>query len=96
VASYLSEQGQRLIAVGYGPGDLSAEMNALLARHEVPFVDAQNEQVPRVANAPSKRDVFFSTKADLVILFWDQVSPGTAELLAWLRGQGKDHVVGFV
>jgi hypothetical protein len=40
--------------------------------------------------------VFFSTKADLVVLFWEGVSTGTAELLGWLRQQGKDHVVGFV
>jgi hypothetical protein len=40
--------------------------------------------------------VFFSTKAELVVLFWDRVSPDTAALLAWLRQQGKDHMVGFI
>jgi hypothetical protein len=62
----------------------------------VPFVDAQSEQGPRVADAPSKRDILFSTKADLVILFWDGTSRGTAELLRLLKHQGKDHVVGLV
>jgi hypothetical protein len=87
---------QRVIAVGYGAGDITSTIGALLARHGAPFVDAENEQVPAVPNAPSRRDVFFSTKADLVVLFWDGVSPGTADLLAWLRQQCKDHVVGFV
>src|SRR5262249_17878895 len=94
-AEYLLGEGQRGIAVGYGPGDITASMSEILSRHGAPFVDAHNEQVPRVQNAPSHRDVFFSTKADLVVLFWDGVSPGTAELLGWLRQQGKDHVVGF-
>ncbi len=95
-AGFLLGEGQRVVAVGYGAGDITPAMSALLARHGAPFVDAQNEQVPRVQNAPSRRDVFFSTKADLVVLFWDGVSPGTAELLTWLRQQGKDYVVGFV
>jgi serine/threonine protein kinase len=95
-ADYLLREGQRVIAVGYGAGDITSTMSVLLARYGAPFVDAQNEQVPAVPNAPSRRDVFFSRKADLVVLFWDGVSPGTAELLAWLRQQGKDHVVGFV
>ncbi len=95
-ASYLLGEGQRVIAVGYGAADITREMSAILARHGAPFVDAWNEQAPDVPNAPSKRDVFFSTKADLVILFWDGRSPGTAAMLAWLQGQGKDHLVGFV
>jgi serine/threonine protein kinase len=95
-ADYLLGQGQRVIAVGYAAGDISNTISALLTRYAAPFVDAQNEQVPAVPNAPSRRDVFFSTKADLLVLFWDGISSGTAELLAWLRQQGKDHVVGFV
>jgi serine/threonine protein kinase len=95
-AEYLLAQGQRVIAVGYGAEDLSGEISDLLKRHGAPFVDSQNEQVSQARNAPSRRDMFFVTKADLVILFWDGVSPGTAELLAWLRQQRKDHVIGFV
>jgi len=96
VAGYLLAEKQRVIAVGYGAGDITDTMGTLLASHNAPFVDARNEQVPRVPNAPSQRDVFFSSKADLLVLFWDGVSPGTSELLAWLRQQGKDHIVGFV
>jgi hypothetical protein len=95
-AAYLLGAGQRVIAVGYGPEDISNTMLGLLEQHSAPFVDAYNEPVPAVPKAPSQRDVFFSTKADLVILFWDGRSSGTAELLAWLRQQGKDHVIGFV
>jgi len=96
VAKFLLSRGQRVIAVGYGAGDLSKEVGDLLKLHDTPFVDAENEQVPQAQNAPSRRDMFFVTKADLVILFWDGASPGTAGLLAWLKRQRKDHVIGFV
>jgi hypothetical protein len=95
-ASFLLGEGQRVIAVGYGERDVTLAMSALLAQHGALFVDAKKEQVPRVQNTPSQRDVFFSTKADLIVLLWDGVSPGTAKLLSWLRQQGKDHVIGFV
>jgi serine/threonine protein kinase len=95
-AAYLLGEGQRVIGVGYDHSDITYTMSVLLERHGAPFVDAQNEPVPEVPNAPSQRDVFFSTKADLVVLFWDRASSDTSALLAWLRQQGKDHVVGFV
>jgi hypothetical protein len=59
-------------------------------------VDALLEPVPPLPGAPSQRDVFFATKADLVIVFWDGKSRGTAQFLEWLRQTGKDHVLGFV
>lgn len=93
---FLLSHRQRVIAVGYSEGDLSNRIRELLNRHEAPFVDAQSEQVPQSHNAPSRRDMFFVTKADLVIVLWDGKSPGTAELLAWLKQQKKDHVIGFV
>lgn len=95
-AALLLDLRQRVIAVGYSERDLAPRMAALLARHGAPFVNAQAELVPKVPGAPSRRDVFFASKADMVVLFWDGQSEGTAELLDWLRRQGKDHLVGFV
>lgn len=95
-ARFLLEQGQRVIAVGYGPGDISSNMRAILAQYGAPFVDAQNEQVPSVPGAPSRRDVFFASKADVIVMFWDGVSSGTAQLQKWLQERGKDYAVGFV
>ena len=93
---YLSKERQRVIAVGYGAWDISDAMTTLLARHGVPFVNAQDVQIVNDRHAPNGRDLFFTTKADLVVVFWDGASAGIAELLAWLRKQGKDHVLGFV
>jgi hypothetical protein len=42
------------------------------------------------------RDIFFVSKADLVMVIWDGRSQGTAGLLGWLRQTGKDHILGFV
>jgi hypothetical protein len=95
-AEFLLAAGQRVIAVGYGAGDISREMRAILSRHDAPFVDAQSEPVPPVPEAPSKRDIFFATKADLIIILWDGASSGTGQLLAWLRRERKDHILGFL
>ena len=59
------------------------------------FTDPEREQIPRVANAPTKRDVFFASRADLLILIWDGQSGGTKNLIDWLSNTGKDHIVGF-
>jgi serine/threonine-protein kinase len=95
-ATFLLENGQRVIAVGYHGGDLSGEVAAILRRYAAPFVDALLEPVPPLPGAPEQRDAFFATKADLVIVLWNGKSRGTAQFLEWLRQTGKDHVLGFV
>jgi tRNA A-37 threonylcarbamoyl transferase component Bud32 len=93
---FLLSEGQRVVAIGYGAYDISHPMRALLQRYDAPFVDAQKENVPDVPGAPSHRDVFFSTKTDLVIMVWDGKSYGIARLSDWLRRQGRDHLIGYV
>ena len=95
-AAYLVEQKQRLIAVGYHGTDISPRMNNILNTQVVPVVDAMKEEVPAMANAPTKRDIYFCTKADLVILLHDGNSMGTIRLINWLKDTSKDHLVGYV
>jgi serine/threonine protein kinase len=95
-ATFLLSEKQRVIAVGYGAGDISHEMQDILTRFDAPFVNAQTEAVSQVPDAPSKRDSFFVTKADLVIVLWSGKSPGTGRLVAWLQRQAKDHVIGYL
>jgi serine/threonine protein kinase len=96
VITYLCELGQRVVVVGYQAEDIAPSIKQVMDRANVPFVDAQHEQVPYIVGAPTKRDVFFSTKGDLVVLFWNRSSRGTAALMTWLQTQGKDHLIGFV
>jgi serine/threonine protein kinase len=93
---YLFRQGQRVLVVGHDEGELTPQIEELLSEHGGAFVNVQNEQVPPIPDAPSKRDIFFATKADLLIVVWNRTSPGIAILLDWLRSHGKDHIVGFV
>ncbi|GHO96610.1 hypothetical protein KSF_066580 [Reticulibacter mediterranei] len=81
--------------MGYNAYDLSEDMRILLEKYQALFVDAQQEVLPSIADAPSKRDILFYTKADLIILIWDGQSEGTHNLLRWLRQQHKDHLVVF-
>jgi hypothetical protein len=95
-ATFLLEEHQRLIVVGYNRYDLTAGMRGLLQTYNCPFVDAEQEQLPPVDGAPNKRDLLFATRANLVVLVWDSKSTGTAGFIKWLEGIGKDHVLGFV
>jgi|ERR1700733_4910419 len=97
VLRYLIESGEQSIAVvGYNSYDISErQLRVLEENPNVSFIDAEREQVPRVPTAPSKRDVFFASRADLLILIWNGQSGGTRGLIDWLSEIGKDHIVGF-
>jgi nucleoside 2-deoxyribosyltransferase len=97
VLRYLIESGEQSITVvGYNSYDISErQLRALEENPHVSFIDAEREQVPRVPNAPSERDVFFASRADLLILIWNGRSGGTRSLIDWLSDTGKDHIVGF-
>jgi nucleoside 2-deoxyribosyltransferase len=95
-ADLLFDAQQRVIPVGYGSYDVSENMLSILERNDATFVDATQEQLPRVEGAPSTRDVLFVSKADLVVVVWNGRSEGTRELLSWLQSQRKDHMIGFV
>jgi hypothetical protein len=95
-ATVLFDEAQHLIVVGYGSYDISDKMIDLLEQYRAPFIDAQEEPVFDVDGAPSRRDVLFCSKADLFVLIWDGQSVGTGQLLEWLRGQRKNHLVVYV
>ena len=97
ILRFLIESGEQSITVvGYNSYDISErQLRVLEDNPHVSFIDAEHEQIPRVAKAPSKRDVFFASRADLLILIWDGQSGGTRSLIDWLSDTGKDHIVGF-
>lgn len=101
----LASQRQQMLLVGYGDGDVSLEMEKLIARHDLTFVDAQgltvstagvDDTVAARLKELEQRDAYFVTKGDLIILIWDRKSPGTRELLEWLMANKKDHMLLFV
>lgn len=93
---YLLQENQQVIVVGFNAFRISNRMRSLLEKYQLPFVDAQQEQLPTMPGNASKRDILFFTKSDLVILIWDGRSRHTGFFLNWLREQHKDHLVVFV
>jgi hypothetical protein len=98
VLSYLLRSGEQSITVvGYTSYDISeGQLRALETNPHLLFIDAEREQVPHVPGAPSKRDIFLTSRADLLILIWDGRSGGTRALIEWLSATGKDHIIGFI
>ena len=78
VLQYLMERQQRVVAVGYHRFDFSESVRQLVQQKNVPFLDASVETIPRGLAGPTERDILFASKADLVVLFWDGKSEGTA------------------
>jgi hypothetical protein len=93
---FLIRHDQKLIVVGYHSYDISDAMLNLVKKHDIAFLDARKEQLPKGLAAPSDRDLFFLGKADLVVLLWDGKSKGTKEIIQWYSFHQKDHVVGFI
>jgi nucleoside 2-deoxyribosyltransferase len=97
ILRYLIESGERSIAVvGYNSYDISERQLSILERHpHISFIDAEREQLPPVPKAPSKRDVLFASRADLVVIIWNGKSSVTKGIIDWFSDTGKDHIVGF-
>lgn len=95
-AAMLADANQQVLLVGYTEDDMSHQSVKLIETHDLPFVDALSEDVPPEPNAPSRRDIFFATKSDLVILVWDGVSQGTLQLQQWLQQHHRDHLMIYV
>ena len=96
VLEYLVAHKQQVVAVGYNRYDLSARVRQLVDENQVGFVDASLEYTPKGLSGPSKRDVLFMMKADLVILFWDGESRGIFELIDYYQNSGKSYLVGYI
>jgi serine/threonine protein kinase len=95
-AELLLEAQQRVMLVGYHETDISPQMQQIVKGRGIPFLDALSQEVPAIPDAPSKRDIYFTTKADICLVVWNGKSRGTRELLDWLRQSGRDHVIAFV
>jgi hypothetical protein len=96
VLQYLLKHQQRAVAVGYNRFDLSAAIRQLVQEDKVPFLDASVETIPRGLTGPTERDILFASRADLVILFWDGESEGTAELIEFFQRNRTNVLIGFV
>jgi hypothetical protein len=98
ILNYLLRSGERSITVvGHNAYDISERLLLALEKNpHLTFIDAAREQVSSVQGAPTKRDVFLASRADLLILIWNGRSGGTRKLIEWLDEVGKDHVIGFI
>lgn len=95
-AKLLVDSEQQVFLVGYTRNDISDEARHLIENLDFPFIDAEVENIPPEPNAPSRRDIFFATKSDLVILIWDGESKGTRQLHDWLRRHHRDHLIAYL
>lgn len=93
---YLVARKQHAVAVGYSRFDASAEVRRLVEAGKVRFVDPSLESVPAGLAGPSRRDVLFCAKADLVILLWDGKSKGTQRLIEYFQANARNTLVGFM
>lgn len=93
---YLSATGQEVRAVGYFAEDLSDYSQKLIKQRRIVTVDVAKEALPRNLGIQNYRDLFFLTKADLLILFWNGRSSGTRTLVDFLHKHERDHILAFV
>jgi nucleoside 2-deoxyribosyltransferase len=93
---YLSNKKQYVITVAYNRYDFTDISRRLVRERKIPFIDASVESLPNQLTGPSSRDIFFTTKVDLIVLFWDGRSQGTQELIHYFEQQGKNILVGFI
>jgi nucleoside 2-deoxyribosyltransferase len=96
VLNYLVARGQKVSAVGYSSLDSSEAVRRMVETGKIGFIDASSEPVPKTLAGPSKRDSFFCAKADLVVLFWDGRSQGTAEVRDYLMHNNVSLLLAFL
>ncbi len=87
---------QQVCIVGFSKSNRSPVVQKLIEDHDLPFIDVRAESLPDVEHAPSKRDIFFATKTDLVILLWDGKSSGTKIMYEWLQRTSRDHLMIYL
>lgn len=93
---FLTEHKQNVTAVGYHRFDCDGLLRPLIEAGKLTFLDSSIETVPRRLQGPSRREVFFCTKADLVILLWDGESTGTHEMVRFYQDQGVSTLLSFI
>ncbi len=96
VLEYLIRQGVHPLVVGYQRYDFSPIVKRMAEESKVTLIDATTENVSQLVDAPSERDMFFASKADKVILFWDRESVGTKRLIDFFTKNGTNMLLGFI
>ncbi len=95
VTKYLCEKKEKVVIVGYHQFDISHNMLELIRNNNLLFIDAQKEQLPKLEDAPTIRDIYMSVKTNLTIIIWNGKSEGTRKLINWYTSINKDFLVGF-
>jgi hypothetical protein len=97
VIQFLLEHKQTVTAVGYNRFDYAMEkLRPPIEDGRLAFLDGSIQPVPKKMTGPSRREILFCIKSDLVILFWDGLSPGTQEMIQYYREQATNHLLVFI
>jgi hypothetical protein len=96
VIEYLIKQGVHPIVVDYKRYELSPIVKKMNEKGNLTIIEVSTENVPQFAEAPTQRDMFFASKADIVILFWDRDSVGTKRLIEFFTKNGTNMLLGFI
>jgi hypothetical protein len=96
VLDYLLKQKQRAIAVGYHRFHFTAKVRQLVEEDKIQYLDASVETIPRGLKGPSARDILFASRADLLVLFWNGESKGTAKLIEFFQSNMNNVLIGYV
>jgi hypothetical protein len=94
-AAFLFQEKQHVIGVCSSAHNISTEVEAIFAQHNMALLNADDVALPRSIHDLSWRDAFFVTKSDLIILIWDGKSTNISRLHEWLTSHGKDHLLAF-
>ena len=93
---FLASHDERPTAIGYNRYDLSPSIRRMVDEDQINVVDASIENLPKGLSGPSERDVFFASRADLVIVFWDGRSRGSKWLIDYFTANGTNILIGFI
>jgi len=94
-AKYLVEAKERVFVVGFHRYDVTPVIRSYIANGAAAFIDASTENVPKTMDGSSSRNKYFAIK-DLVILFWDSESSGTARMIEYFRDNHTNMLTAFV
>jgi hypothetical protein len=95
-AEELLKARQKVIVVASASIRVSNKMLNILEKYNAPLINAQEVQLYPMPDAPGRREIFFYSRADLIILVWDKQSQYTLKIVEWLKQQGKDYILGFI
>jgi hypothetical protein len=82
---------KRILLAVLSHGETPAELQCNSGRASLHFRLKQNS-----LTGPTERDIFFASRADLVVLFWDGKSKGTARVIDFFQRNMNNVLIGFV